>query len=49
MAFKITPNVRVKRDHEGFVRHLQHLQEPYFPAKGVAATPRAVAAAACSR
>lgn len=31
MAFNITPNVKVRRDKEGKVRNIEHLQEPYLP------------------
>lgn len=47
MAFQLTPNVHVRRDKDGVVRLLRHMQEPYGPAAAalVAPTPRAMAGA----
>lgn len=45
MPFNLTPNVRVSRDSQGIVRQLIHLQEPYAPGGGAAATPKALSAA----
>ncbi|MFZ5825473.1 MAG: hypothetical protein ACOY94_14325 [Bacillota bacterium] len=45
MAFRLTPNVRVERDPQGYVMHLAHLHEPYtLPAGLQAPSPQALAA-----
>lgn len=45
IVFKLTQNVRVKRDDQGIVRHLNYLQEPYAAPSGVTPTARGVAEA----
>jgi hypothetical protein len=45
MPFRVTPNVRVKRDVDGVARHLNHLQAPYLATDTVALTPLALAQA----
>ncbi|MCB0587037.1 MAG: hypothetical protein KDD06_17175, partial [Phaeodactylibacter sp.] len=45
MPFKITPNVKLRKDKEGRVRQIQHLQEPYLPESNfAAASPLALSA-----
>lgn len=45
MPFRITPNVRIRRDKDGIVRQLRHLQQPYTPQDAglVTPTPQAIA------